>query len=251
MAGAIIFVMYTDGNGNVTLSARDGGQGHVMPLFSSTYQDETTLLAGSGVSDGVMTANFAYSVSSSVLSVTSSSTNWISAWRTGDSLDSTSTSLTIAQHDIGSSATYAQFSLDLTEATTSSDSNPFVSTSSASNSTATAGGSSSTSTSSTSSAIIVTVNEAPKYMTAHGVIMACSMVVLFPFGAIFMRVIGHVWLHAAIQAFTFFAVIAGFGLGIHLAQLESLVFRPLSHFPHIRILLCEYHINYLANVPLI
>jgi len=50
------------------------------------------------------------------------------------------------------------------------------------------------------------------------------MVILFPIGAIFMRVFGHVWLHAAIQAFTFFAIIAGFGLGIHLAQLQSLLF---------------------------
>lgn len=55
MAGATIFVMYADGNGNVTISGRAGGQGEVEPKFDSSV--DLTLLAGSGVSGGVMTAN--------------------------------------------------------------------------------------------------------------------------------------------------------------------------------------------------
>jgi len=57
MAGASIFVMYADGNGNVTISARDGGQGHVQPLLDSSLMQGVELLAGSGVVGNVMTAN--------------------------------------------------------------------------------------------------------------------------------------------------------------------------------------------------
>lgn len=55
MAGATIFVMYADGNGNVTVSPRSG-VGHVMPKYND--QASITLLAGSGVMNGNMTANF-------------------------------------------------------------------------------------------------------------------------------------------------------------------------------------------------
>jgi hypothetical protein len=230
MAGATIFVMYTDGNGNVTISARNGGVGHVLPLLSQTDQDKTTLLAGSGVSGGVMTANFKYSVSSSILSVASESTNWISAWRTGDSLDSMSTSAVIQQHDIGTNPTYAQVSLDLTKAAISTDSNPFVSSSSSSGGATSSGsGSEATSTSSLigpgSGVTILSNNDIATFQTAHSVIMASSFVVLFPMGVIVFRVFGGVWLHATIQVFTLCAIITGFGLGIHLAQLKSMVFR--------------------------
>lgn len=54
MSGANIFVVYTSGNGNVTLSPRLG-TGHVMPQFNSNAQ--VTLLEGSGVSNGKMVAN--------------------------------------------------------------------------------------------------------------------------------------------------------------------------------------------------
>ncbi len=49
--------MYTDGKGNVTLSARDGGSGHVEPTADSTIQAGITLLEGSGVVNGKMIAN--------------------------------------------------------------------------------------------------------------------------------------------------------------------------------------------------
>lgn len=57
MQGATIFVMYTDGTGNVTISARDGNQGHVEPVPDSDLQSGVTLLVGSGVVDGNMVAN--------------------------------------------------------------------------------------------------------------------------------------------------------------------------------------------------
>ena len=57
MAGATIFVMYADGTGNVTISARDGGGGHVEPQSDSTVQSGITLLAGSGIVGNNMIAN--------------------------------------------------------------------------------------------------------------------------------------------------------------------------------------------------
>lgn len=49
-----MFIVYTDGSGNVTLSPRLG-TGHTMPQFNSDAQ--VSLLEGSGVSNGKMVAN--------------------------------------------------------------------------------------------------------------------------------------------------------------------------------------------------
>lgn len=49
-------MMYPDGKGNVTISARDG-KGFVEPQFNSSLMAGVTLLEGSGVTDGVMRAN--------------------------------------------------------------------------------------------------------------------------------------------------------------------------------------------------
>jgi Cytochrome domain of cellobiose dehydrogenase len=57
MQGATIFVMYANGLGNVTISARDGDQGHVEPAPDSSLQSGVTLLAGSGVVNGRLIAN--------------------------------------------------------------------------------------------------------------------------------------------------------------------------------------------------
>lgn len=55
MNGANMFLIYTDSGGsNVTLSPRLG-TGHTQPNFNSNAKVE--LLDGSGVSNGIMTAN--------------------------------------------------------------------------------------------------------------------------------------------------------------------------------------------------
>lgn len=56
MAGANMFVVYASKSGNnVTVSPRLG-RGHVMPNFNGDA--EVSVLEGSGVSNGVMTASF-------------------------------------------------------------------------------------------------------------------------------------------------------------------------------------------------
>jgi hypothetical protein len=57
MAGATIFLMYPNGEGNVTISAREGGVGQVEPQFNSSLMAGVTLLEGSGITGGVMRAN--------------------------------------------------------------------------------------------------------------------------------------------------------------------------------------------------
>ena len=57
MAGAKIFILYADGNGNVTISARDGAQGHIQPRHDEQLQAGVELLAGSGIVNGKLVAN--------------------------------------------------------------------------------------------------------------------------------------------------------------------------------------------------
>jgi len=57
MAGASFFILYTDGEGNVTISARNGGQGHIQPIWDEGMQSGVKLLEGSGVVNDVMVAN--------------------------------------------------------------------------------------------------------------------------------------------------------------------------------------------------
>jgi len=62
-----------------------------------------------------------------------------------------------------------------------------------------------------------------KYEQAHGIIMGTTVVLLFPFGAMYMRLGGGAWMHGALQIFSLCALISGFGLGIKLAQFRGYV----------------------------
>ncbi|TAQ83604.1 hypothetical protein B7494_g8072 [Chlorociboria aeruginascens] len=213
MAGATIFVMYADGTGNVTISGREGGQGHVEPQHNSSLA--VSLLAGSGVADNLMVANVLCKNCNLLSSTTSTSSPWIAAWRQGDALDSTSTSFTITQHDIDNTR---QFTFDLSQASISSDSNPFISAATTSSVSAPAASVSSFSSSTTESGDDdMTVD----YEKAHGIIMGVTVVLLFPMGAMFMRVVGHPWLHGILQLFSLCMLFAGFGIGIKLAKITS------------------------------
>ena len=215
MAGATIFVMYADGTGNVTISPRMG-VGHVMPLFNPAAQ--VTLLEGSGVSNGVMTANVKYSAASGLLSLSSTSSGWIGSYKSGDPLDSKSQSQIITQHD-----NTAVYTLNLAKAQLADDSNPFVSTSNSSQTSTGSSPGSTGSSSDNSGSAVAYVDPITTYEMAHGPIMAATMVILLPMGAIILRVFGGVWLHAAIQLFSLAAIVVGFGLGIHLAQISDIV----------------------------
>ena len=125
MTGSNIFVMYTSSDGsNVTLSPRLG-TGHVMPEHDTAAK--ITVLSGSGVSNGVMTANVQCSNcdswSGGTMDFSSSSGDWIYALKSGSALNSNSLTETINQHDSASAFTW-----DMSQAQGGSDVNPFVST---------------------------------------------------------------------------------------------------------------------------
>ena len=63
-------------------------------------------------------------------------------------------------------------------------------------------------------------------LIAHGVMAALAFVILFPVGAISIRLLsfpGLVWFHAAFQAFAYLAFLIAFGLGVHIANAEGVV----------------------------
>lgn len=286
MAGAQIFVMYTDGSGsNVTLSPRLGGVGHVQPTYNSDAQ--VTLLDGSGVSNGQMTANFKCSSCSSwsggSMDLTASSFGFIFAAKSGSELNSDSLSETITQH----SNTYGTFSFS-SSAKGGSDANPFVAGSSSSgssantvtgsNPSATASSSSSrtsacaqgakggTQTSNGDSSTTTTggygfpfgtsapsgffghsfptggfskrdtdddcddndINELSaaytkqqRILVAHGVLASLAFLILFPFGAISMRLMsfpGLVAFHAIFQGLSYLVYLVAFGMGVWMAS---------------------------------
>jgi hypothetical protein len=66
-------------------------------------------------------------------------------------------------------------------------------------------------------------------LIAHGVLASLAFVILFPAGAIAIRLAsfpGVVWLHAAFQIFAYLIYIAAFGLGVYLAT----QMRLLDHY---------------------
>lgn len=242
MVGSNIFVMYQDGSGNVTLSPRIATS-HSMPSEdTSSTAAQLTLLAGSGVSGSTMTANVMCANceswgSGGSLAVASTSTSWVAAWREGSSIASTNANAAIGMHD-GT----AQYKLDLTKATITSDSNPFVTTSSGGSTTTGSGGSSSSGDSSSgnsgdssssggsSSSPGVVVASTPKaaILTAHAVVMAIVMVFLYPLGSALMPLVGNWLLHGAWQGLAYLLMWAGFALGVVAADQRGMLFASVG-----------------------
>ncbi|KAL2158046.1 hypothetical protein VTH06DRAFT_4856 [Thermothelomyces fergusii] len=210
MSGSNIFLMYQDGRGNVTLSPRLG-RGHSEPkLDTSATAARLTLLAGSGVSEdgSAMTANVACANCESwdggEMSLQSSGSAWIGAWRQGPSLATTDPAAAIDRHDGNT-----RFQVDLTEATVSADSNPFVS----------AGGDdggdgSEPGTGPGGGSTEVRGSSKPAALVAHGIVMALVMGLFYPLGSTIMPLAGKWWVHAAWQTVAFCLMWAGFGLGV-------------------------------------
>lgn len=231
MSGSNIFLMYQDGKGNVTLSPRLGRRYDMPTLDTSSTAARLTLLAGSGVSaDGsTMTANVACSNCQSwnggSMSLKSTGAGWIGAWKAGPSLATTNKAASIVQHDGNT-----QFRVDLSRATISSDSNPFVSTrtdtggnnsgsgSGSGNSNGSGSGSGRGGSSSGGGIIETTGSSRSTVLVAHGVIMALVMAALYPLGSLLMPLVGRWWVHGAWQVVAYCLMWAGFALGVVTAR---------------------------------
>jgi hypothetical protein len=205
MAGAKIFVMYQDGNGNVTLSPREG-KGHVEPEHKAY---DVVLIDGSGVSNNEMVANIRCMDCDSL---SFSGTNaWIAAWKSGDSLDSTSVSEEINEHD-----GHDSFNVDFSSASFSTTGNPFTSDSSSDNNT----------DSNSGGVTSIGSGDSKTKQYAHGIVMAIVFVIAYPVGAVLMPLIGNWIIHASWQFLAFLGMWAGFGVGYVVAHDDGIVSFP-------------------------
>ena len=254
MANSNIFVIYTSASGdNVTLSPRTG-KGHVMPRADS--QAKVTLLEGSGVQNGEMTANIrcmpalseptevkykgiletedswadrdlgenCNSWSNGKMDLSSSNTAWIWAAKSGSELKTDDVSAMIREHDDKDA-----FTLDLTKARGGSSLNPFLASTSDSSSTSndqpsntrTADVAGSTSQSDDAVQGASGSGKQREYRTriAHGVLMSLAFVVFFPLGAVLVRVLkirSTAWIHSGTQVVGYLIALVGMGLGVWL-----------------------------------
>ncbi|KAK5731924.1 hypothetical protein LTR17_010999 [Elasticomyces elasticus] len=237
MSGSNIFIMYLSGDGNnVTVSPRLG-TGNRQPQYNANAQ--ITLLEGSGVQDGVMTANVRCSSCNSwsggSMDFSGSASRWIHAYRTGSALNSDDLAENLQQHNQAD-----PFSWDLSQARVSTDANPFVSsasgtTDSTSTTASVSAGPSSTSTAnnpnsgngsnlgggaSSIDGVSQRQRQQERMQTAHAICASLAFVGLFPIGAIIIRVAGFknlVWVHVATQTIALAVFVAAVGLGLYIA----------------------------------
>lgn len=210
MQGANIFIVYASADGNnVTVSPRAGVE-HVEPLYNS--QARLSVLDGSGISNGIITANIrcdsCITWSGGHEDTTASSSPWVWALKYGNPLQTNNLSAPIIIHDASGVA-----ALNLQKATGGTADNPFLGSSSTAN----------------SSGQAVSSDNSPsihKKRIAHAVIMITAFVIMFPSFALVLHAFpSHsiVWVHAFLQLFTLALAIAGLGLGISMATELELV----------------------------
>ncbi|KAG9231309.1 integral membrane protein-like protein [Amylocarpus encephaloides] len=223
MRNSMIFLMYADGTGNVTISGRAGGRGHVQPILDEELMKGVTLLAGSGIVGGRMVANVHCTTCQLASDATSTTSPWIAAWNEGPAINSKSPSYSIDRH--GDSA-ISIFNFDLSKAALTSDANPFLTSSSSGGAAIdpSPNSGSSSSGSSSGSSSVISVADPHKLKRPHGIVMGIAVTILFPTGAMFVRLRGHPWIHAGIQLASLICMIAGLGLGVKLAQSTDLLF---------------------------
>lgn len=202
MHGANMFVVYTSGD-NVTLSPR-AGKGHYEPLYDKYAQ--ASLIDGTGVHDGVITANVrcdgCSSFGGSMVNPTSAFTPWIWAIKYGAPLNTKGVTARINEHDV-----FGTFFVNLSKATGPDTSNPFLNLDKTSITTA--------------FPEIFDHEGFDRKRTAHAVLMIVAFVLLFPLSALALHILpsSHiVRIHATLQFFTLEVTIAGFGLGVAMAK---------------------------------
>ncbi|KAB8205659.1 hypothetical protein BDV34DRAFT_235168 [Aspergillus parasiticus] len=195
IAKANMFILYSASSSNVTLSPRSG-KGHFQPV--PNLDCRVSLLGGSGIQDGMMTANVlcenCNDWQGGSMDPKSSSTQWIYAYKEGSPLNSDNVTEFILKHDGQGGA-----SADLSHTKTAST-NPF--------STYNPSTDSSDTTSSTGSTGV------PDMLTAHRLMMAIAFILLFPSLALVVLLpyaISISKAHAPLQILALALTISGMG----------------------------------------
>ncbi|EKD17958.1 uncharacterized protein L3040_004498 [Drepanopeziza brunnea f. sp. 'multigermtubi'] len=210
-----LFMMYSNAAGtNVTLSPRLG-VGEVDPDPAGTTA-EVTLLSGSGISDGIMTGNFKCSNCASwpggSMNFNDPASKWIYAWDTSAPVASDSLTIRCAEH-----SNYGEPTWDLTMAAGGDGQNPFTTSAAA----VLASGA-------TPAGSIEAEESKPSHfnavLRAHAIIGAIAFAIMYPLGAIAIRILsikGLLWIHAGWMIFTYALAISCMGMGIWLAVTDG------------------------------
>jgi hypothetical protein len=199
MSSADMLLLYTDGKGNVTLSPRFSS-GHQQPKFDGSL--DVQLLEGSGVANGIMTAHIRCGncARNGLMDFRSDSGSWIYASQTGAPLDSSDVEENISIHSDNGAFTWG-----FRPAVGGQSTNPFVDA----NANVTTGTALSSGSSGSNRATI---------LICHGVLASIAFLVLFPAGAVLMRLgnlKGLIWIHAGIQLLAWMVFVTAFGLGLY------------------------------------
>ncbi|EME83410.1 uncharacterized protein MYCFIDRAFT_59084 [Pseudocercospora fijiensis CIRAD86] len=208
MAGANIFVVYLSANGmNVTVSPRLG-KGHIEPQHQNGQGANVTLLKGSGVENGTLTANVRCAGCSSwnggSMNFAGTGATWIYASKSGTPIQSDDLAAEISYHD-----DHGGFNWDFASAkggAVSANANPFLAATASEASTQAIGG-----------------GVSDSYIIAHAVFACLAVAFLLPIGGILIRV-GNLpnllIIHSAIQYLGLSFYIIAFGLGAYYASKE-------------------------------
>jgi hypothetical protein len=205
MSNANMFLMYSSADGkNVTLSARST-TGHIMPTHNNAT--ELSLLDGSGISNGKMTANVrcsnCNSWSTGTMSLQDSNSDWLYAFRQGSPIGSDDLNAVITEHD-----KKGTFQWDLSQATGGTAPNPFTAAATTANS-----------SSSGSEWEELSTRKQNQYSTAHGALAGLVFIAILPLGAILVRLTSlGAWIHGGLQIVGYILFIAAAGLGIYIAK---------------------------------
>lgn len=220
MAGSTIFVVYTDGQGGVSVSPREG-TGHFEPQLSTTKT--VTVLSGSKADANTVVANFKYSASNELLLDTQGSESpFIGSWKEGPAFNTTNLAQSLDHHD-----DHSIYTLNLAQADVGTSANPFLGETTAPSS----GGQ--------GSQAGPDVSLGKRLLKAHGTLMGLAWLVVFPAGSVLMRLRwGGVWTHVFVQVLGTAMVIAAFGIGYSFSGTYGLV-SPFHFSCHYSMLVVE------------
>ncbi|KOC10014.1 cellobiose dehydrogenase [Aspergillus flavus AF70] len=185
MARANMFILYSASSSNVTLSPRSG-KGHFQPV--PNLDSRVSLLDGSGIQDGMMTANVlcenCNDWQGGSMDPKSSSTQWFYTYREGSPINSDNVTEFIQKHN-GHGATDSSYTTTSTDGT-----------------------------------------RVPDMPIAHGLMIAISFILLFPSLALVVLLpyaISIPKAHAPLQILTLALAISGMDVGLQLAVEKNLM----------------------------
>ncbi|RAL11630.1 cytochrome and DOMON domain-containing protein [Aspergillus homomorphus CBS 101889] len=206
MTDGNLFIIYSAPDNNITLSTRRA-TGHVQPQYDSSMH--AYLEEGSGIYDGIMTANIRCDNCTTLAngkSAVGNPSSWSWALTYGPPLVSSNVSEMLYQHDW-----HGSFTLDLAKNAGSNFSNPYyVPLRFAPN------------LSPYSNPHQVSDTILHKKRIAHGVMTSVAFVLLFPNFALLLYIVPSrrtvAWIHAPLQAFAVLLALAGFGVGVSVSK---------------------------------